>query len=98
MLIALSLFSGDDLNGKSTIILDNSSHRYLILFPNTLISGTTISMGINCPRQAVLSEMFKTDGPNEVMLFGTLMHELFDFVLKEKGKRGLYYSIAIWLW
>ena len=80
-----SLPPGYGLNGESTVVLDNNSKCYLIMFPHTLISGTTVSMGLTCQRQAVLLELFKTDGPNELMIFGTLMHEVFDFVIKEKG-------------
>jgi len=80
----LAYLTGNNLDTESTVTLDNYSNRFLILFPHTLVSGTTISMGITCQRQAVLSELFKTSGPNEVMLLGTIMHEVFDFVIKEK--------------
>ncbi|XP_065062529.1 DNA replication ATP-dependent helicase/nuclease DNA2-like isoform X2 [Rhopilema esculentum] len=76
--------TGHSLQPGETLVLDNSSPNYLVLFPDTLVSGTTISMGITCPRRAVLSELFKTDGPNEVMFLGTFLHELFDFFIQGK--------------
>ena len=78
--------AGHSWQPGETLVLDNSSPNYLVLFPDTLVSGTTISMGITCPRRAVLSELFKTDGPNEVMFLGTFLHELFDFFIQGKGK------------
>ncbi len=78
-------FSGSKTTLDSTVTLDNQSLRILTLFPNTLVSGTTISMGITCQRRGVLSELFKTDGPNQVMFTGTFMHELFDVVIDKKG-------------
>lgn len=32
---------------------------FLVLFPDTLISGTSISSSIRCMRRAVLGDMFK---------------------------------------
>eukprot|EP00794_Sanderia_malayensis_P004887 gene4887-5527_t len=69
---------------QSSITLDNSSPMFLTLFPNTLLSSTTISMGITCQRRAVLSELFKTDGPNQAMFLGTFLHDLFDFAIDKK--------------
>jgi len=80
-----------DLNGDtSRSILDNTSNNYIILFPNTLISGTTISAGITCERQAVLNNRFKTEGQNEVMLVGTLTHEIFQWAVANRSRSKLY--------
>ena len=49
------------------------------------MSGTTVSTGITCQRRAVLSEIFKTDGPSEPMILGTFMHDIFDHVIQDKG-------------
>lgn len=74
-----------DPRQESSICLDNSSDHYLTLFPDTLVSGTTVSMGITCQRRAFLSEIFKTDGPSEPMILGTFMHDIFDHVIQNKG-------------
>ena len=91
----IRISTGNNLDTESTVTLDNYSNRFLILFPHTLVSGTTISMGITCQRQAVLSELFKTSGPNEVMLLGTIMHEVFDFVIKEKGNCQVLHELKL---
>ncbi|XP_053720332.1 DNA replication ATP-dependent helicase/nuclease DNA2 [Synchiropus splendidus] len=50
----------------------------LVLFPDSLISGTSISSSIRCMRRAVLSDMFKSfDGGSKQMLNGTIVHEVF---------------------
>jgi len=64
-------------------ILDNNSDEYITLYPNTLISGTTIASGISCERQAVLNERFKMENQNQAMLLGTMVHDLFDEALLE---------------
>ncbi|XP_055087707.1 DNA replication ATP-dependent helicase/nuclease DNA2 isoform X1 [Periophthalmus magnuspinnatus] len=51
---------------------------FLVLYPDTLISGTSIASGIRCMRRAVLGDMFKTfDGGSKQMLNGTMVHEIF---------------------
>ncbi|KAK0152964.1 DNA replication ATP-dependent helicase/nuclease DNA2 [Merluccius polli] len=51
---------------------------FLVLLPDVLISGTSISNSIRCMRRAVLSEMFKSfDGGSKQMLNGTIVHEVF---------------------
>lgn len=34
---------------------------FLVLFPDTLVSGTSVSSSIRCMRRAVLGDMFKVD-------------------------------------
>lgn len=69
---------------------------FLVLHPDTLISGTSISSSIRCMRRAVLGEMFKTfDGGSKQMLNGTMVHEVFqkaamakDFSSQKLSKLG----------
>nr|XP_020445477.1 DNA replication ATP-dependent helicase/nuclease DNA2 isoform X2 [Monopterus albus] len=50
----------------------------LVLLPDTLVSGTSISSSIRCMRRAVLGDMFKSfDGGSKQMLNGTMVHEVF---------------------
>ncbi|KAM4597243.1 DNA replication ATP-dependent helicase/nuclease DNA2 [Fundulus diaphanus] len=51
---------------------------FLVLQPDSLVSGTSISNSIRCMRRAVLGEMFKSfDGGSKQMLNGTMVHEVF---------------------
>ncbi|XP_007549855.1 PREDICTED: DNA replication ATP-dependent helicase/nuclease DNA2 isoform X3 [Poecilia mexicana] len=51
---------------------------FLVLQPDSLISGTSISNSIRCMRRSVLGEMFKSfDGGSKQMLNGTMVHEVF---------------------
>nr|XP_057945635.1 DNA replication ATP-dependent helicase/nuclease DNA2 [Doryrhamphus excisus] len=50
----------------------------LVLHPDSLVSGTSISSSIRCMRRAVLGEMFKSfDGGSKQMLNGTIVHQVF---------------------
>ena len=84
--IVKSLYTIDLKGDIKQSILDNTTSDYIILFPNTLISGTTISTGITCERQAVLNNRFKTEGQNEVMFVGTLTHEVFQWAVANRSR------------
>ncbi|XP_054892940.1 DNA replication ATP-dependent helicase/nuclease DNA2 isoform X3 [Poeciliopsis prolifica] len=68
------------LEGRSeggTWLVDREQ-GFLVLQPDSLISGTSISNSIRCMRRAVLGEMFKSfDGGSKQMLNGTMVHEVF---------------------
>uniref|UniRef100_A0A8B9SDU7 DNA replication ATP-dependent helicase/nuclease DNA2 n=1 Tax=Apteryx owenii TaxID=8824 RepID=A0A8B9SDU7_APTOW len=56
----------------------NEQSGYLILYPDLLLSGTTISSSIRCMRRAVLSEKFRrSESGSHQMLVGTILHEIF---------------------
>ncbi|NXE47799.1 DNA2 nuclease, partial [Casuarius casuarius] len=56
----------------------NEQSGYLILYPDLLLSGTTISSSIRCMRRAVLSEKFRrSESGSRQMLVGTILHEIF---------------------
>uniref|UniRef100_A0AAQ6A6L2 DNA replication ATP-dependent helicase/nuclease n=1 Tax=Amphiprion ocellaris TaxID=80972 RepID=A0AAQ6A6L2_AMPOC len=64
---------------------------FLVLLPDSLISGTSISSSIRCMRRAVLGDIF--DGGSMQMLNGTMVHEVFqraatakDFSLEKLSK------------
>lgn len=67
-------------------ILDNSADQYLVVHPDTLVSGTTVSMATKCLRQSILNERFRTEDQSEAMLIGTLLHDLFDLAMEFHGK------------
>uniref|UniRef100_F7FDD9 DNA replication ATP-dependent helicase/nuclease DNA2 n=1 Tax=Ornithorhynchus anatinus TaxID=9258 RepID=F7FDD9_ORNAN len=79
---SLSIEPGDiiHLEGECTsnTWVINGDSGYLILYPDLLLSGTSIASSIRCMRRAVLSENFKSsDSGSHQMLIGTLLHEIF---------------------
>ncbi|KAM4743543.1 DNA replication ATP-dependent helicase/nuclease DNA2 [Anableps anableps] len=63
-------------NGGTWLV--DRERGFLVLHPDSLISGTSISNSIRCMRRAVLGEMFKSfDGGSKQMLNGTMVHEVF---------------------
>lgn len=58
-------------------------HNMLILHPDHLISATVVADSFGCLRRAVLQDRVKaTSRANAAMLYGTLLHELFQEALK----------------
>lgn len=58
-------------------------HNMLILHPDHLISATVVADSFGCLRRAVLQDRVKaTSKSNPPMLYGTLLHELFQEALK----------------
>ncbi|NWU19030.1 DNA2 nuclease, partial [Dyaphorophyia castanea] len=56
----------------------NAQCGYLVLYPDLLLSGTTISNSIRCMRRAVLSERFRgSESGSRQMLIGTILHDIF---------------------
>lgn len=59
----MPVFRGDvvhlegNSDGRSWLV--DREHGFLVLFPDTLISGTSVSSSIRCMRRAVLGDMFK---------------------------------------
>ncbi|XP_037352264.1 DNA replication ATP-dependent helicase/nuclease DNA2 isoform X2 [Talpa occidentalis] len=57
---------------------------YLILYPDLLISGTSIASSIRCMRRAVLREIFRSSDPaTRQMLIGTVLHEVFQKAISD---------------
>eukprot|EP00070_Physeter_catodon_P024703 XP_023987850.1 DNA replication ATP-dependent helicase/nuclease DNA2 isoform X1 [Physeter catodon] len=68
---------------SDTWIIDED-FGYLILYPDMLISGTSIASSIRCMRRAVLSETFKSSDPaTRQMLIGTVLHEVFQKAISD---------------
>ncbi|XP_051008450.1 DNA replication ATP-dependent helicase/nuclease DNA2 [Acomys russatus] len=71
-----------DRTSKTWVIDDDSG--YLILYPDMLISGTSVASSIRCVRRAVLSETFRVSDPaTRQMLTGTILHEVFQKAISE---------------
>ncbi|KAM8774369.1 DNA replication ATP-dependent helicase/nuclease DNA2 [Rhynchonycteris naso] len=83
---------------SDTWIIDED-FGYLILYPDMLISGTSIASSIRCMRRAVLSENFKSSDPaTRQMLIGTILHEVFqkainDSFVSEKLKELAFQTV-----
>uniref|UniRef100_A0A9L0T5R6 DNA replication ATP-dependent helicase/nuclease DNA2 n=1 Tax=Equus caballus TaxID=9796 RepID=A0A9L0T5R6_HORSE len=68
---------------SDTWIIDED-FGYLILYPDMLISGTSIASSIRCMRRAVLSETFRSsDSVTRQMLIGTVLHEVFQKAISD---------------
>lgn len=68
---------------SETWVIDDDS-GYFILYPDMLISGTSVASSIRCVRRAVLSETFRLSDPaTRQMLIGTILHEVFQKAMSE---------------
>lgn len=68
---------------KSGQCIIDDHHNMLILHPDHLISATVVADSFGCLRRAVLQDRIKaTSKANAPMLFGTLLHELFQEAMK----------------
>ncbi|XP_060555585.1 DNA replication ATP-dependent helicase/nuclease DNA2-like [Ruditapes philippinarum] len=57
----------------------------LIINPDLLLSGTTVVSSVFCMRKSILKEKFKgCDSRNIQMLYGSIIHAVFQQVLKKK--------------
>ncbi|XP_069501087.1 DNA replication ATP-dependent helicase/nuclease DNA2 [Ambystoma mexicanum] len=66
-----------EVHSNSVWTIDRDS-GFLILYPDFLISGTSIANSIRCMRRAVLSEKFRVyDLGSRQMLLGTMLHDIF---------------------
>ncbi|KAM9325013.1 DNA replication ATP-dependent helicase/nuclease DNA2 [Gastrophryne carolinensis] len=80
--VNLNVKPGDIIHLEGTCIQNtwtiNRDAGYLILYPDMLISGTSIANGIRCLRRSVLSEKFRVcDKGTRQMLIGTMLHDIF---------------------
>lgn len=63
-------------------LVDNSQNL-LILHPDHLISSTVVGDSFTCTRKAVLQDRVKaTSNPNQAMIYGNMLHEIFQEALK----------------
>jgi hypothetical protein len=67
------------------------AQNLFIVNPDTLVSGTRVAESFGCIRRAVLSERIKGVEINREMLFGTLLHELWDKAATKVGSLGFIY-------
>ena len=71
-----------DFDRYGQCIVDNSQNL-LILHPDHLISSTVVGDSLTCTRKAVLQDRVKTTSdPNQAMIYGHMLHEIFQEALK----------------
>ncbi|XP_044154587.1 DNA replication ATP-dependent helicase/nuclease DNA2 [Bufo gargarizans] len=81
--VGIQVKPGDVIHLEGNAALPNTwtvdkDSGYIILFPDLLISGTSIANGIRCLRRSVLSEKFKVcEKGSRQMLIGTMLHDVF---------------------
>lgn len=90
--VMLSNLSGEFDMASGVCILDNNRDQYIVIHPDTLVSGTTVAGATRCLRRSILNERFRTEDTNEAMLMGTFLHELFDHAMKANGKFVLQHN------
>ncbi|CAG5133176.1 unnamed protein product [Candidula unifasciata] len=78
---------------NNNLCIIDDKHGLVIVNPDLLLSGTLVVSSTFCARKSVLNEKFKgVDGGNIQMLHGSVIHSLFQSVLKE----GVRDEKAIW--
>ncbi|SPO05039.1 related to DNA helicase [Cephalotrichum gorgonifer] len=70
-----------DFDGNGQCVIDDT-HNMLILHPDQLISATVVADSFGCMRRAVLQDRVKaTSDPTPPLVYGTLLHEIFQEAL-----------------
>ncbi|RUS89794.1 hypothetical protein EGW08_002497, partial [Elysia chlorotica] len=71
-----------DMEGGQFIVDDKKG--LVVVNPDTLLSGTLVVSAVFCRRKSVLNEQFKgVDKGNVQMLYGSIIHSLFQEVLRD---------------
>ncbi|XP_059175966.1 DNA replication ATP-dependent helicase/nuclease DNA2-like [Physella acuta] len=69
---------------SGTCVIDDKN-GLLIVNPDVLLSGTLVVSSVFCARKSVLNEKFKgIDKGNIQMLYGSIIHSLFQRIMKER--------------
>jgi hypothetical protein len=77
-------------------IVDNSNGHTIITYPDLLISNTQLSDSFLCLRRSVLQgRMRVSGGSNAVMLYGLMLHELLQRVLRNRDFSDLTFRTHI---
>ncbi|XP_076067685.1 DNA replication ATP-dependent helicase/nuclease DNA2-like [Oratosquilla oratoria] len=87
--IECQIKEGDIVNILNCKEVDNhfsidNNQGLIIINPDYMMSGTSIVAGVFCRRKAILNEKFRgLESGNQVMIVGSLVHQLFQEVVKD---------------
>lgn len=71
----------------------SNNTNLLILQPDTLLTATSIANAVPCPRRPLVQDRLRSSAKsNEAMLYGNLLHELFQLCLR-KGEWSEQYRL-----
>ncbi|CCE78338.1 Piso0_000959 [Millerozyma farinosa CBS 7064] len=75
--------------------LVDDEHNLLIWNPDVLISSTTVSQQMSCPRKSVLQERFNFPGESSIpLIVGVVLHEVFQTCFMEE-RYDLNFMISV---
>ena len=84
-----------DFSRDGRCIVDND-HNIVILHPDQLVSTTVVADSFGCMRRAVLQDRVKaTSEPTPALVYGTLLHEIFQEALTAKRWDPLFLTNVI---
>ena len=84
-----------EFDATSNLCIVDEQHNYIVLHPDLLITATNIGSSFSCSRRAVLGELFRTapisadqgsntDANAHLLLYGSLIHSLFQSALVQQ--------------
>jgi DNA replication ATP-dependent helicase Dna2 len=65
------------------LVLDNSTNAFIIIHPDILVQGTSVTQATNCTRRSLLDGIFKKGNVSELTLVGQMVHHVFDEAMKK---------------
>ncbi|XP_053305903.1 DNA replication ATP-dependent helicase/nuclease DNA2 [Spea bombifrons] len=99
--VTLQINPGDIIHLEGSCVQDNTwtinrDSGYIILYPDMLVSGTSIANAIRCLRRSVLSEKFKVcDKGSRQMLIGTMLHDIFQRATTQGFTQEILQELAL---
>ena len=65
----------------TTVYVTMSNNNFLVVFPDFLLTTTSLAISFNCLRRSVLSGFMSCYQENKYSIFGRLRHDLMEVVL-----------------
>ena len=60
------------------VIVSNTNHNYIIVFPDSLFTATSVASSYCCLRRPILSNFIRSYQESKYSLFGRIRHDLFE--------------------
>lgn len=74
-----------DISATPLVVSSKCPSSYLILYPDLLITMTSIANAMPCPRRPILNSLLKLSGPqSKNVVYGNLLHGLLQSALQEQ--------------